>query len=258
MELENRLERLPPETSDALIRQFPKTKPVLPFVRASRHRNYLSKIVCILPVILVFSISGFLLRLFGVLRISVVCLTVSSVLFTGVAIFPIGQEMTHLLETRFPRWTSSDDNIDGILLLGGSVARIIEAAKLFHRFPNARLIAVTGAPEMGETAVTLDLLSQLGVDVNRVELDGTSHNTFENAEAAKRIAKPRPGDHWLLVTSALHMPRAMGCFRSVGFDVEPYPVDYRHSAAPRLWAHEFIGLAGYWLTGRSTSLWPGP
>ena len=161
-------------------------------------------------------------------------------------------------QTCFPRWTSPDDNIDGILLLGGSVARIIEAAKLFHRFPNARLIAVTGAPEMGETAVTLDLLSQLGVDVNRVELDGTSHNTFENAEAAKRIAKPRPGDHWLLVTSALHMPRAMGCFRSVGFDVEPYPVDYRHSAAPRLWAHEFIGLAGYWLTGRSTSLWPGP
>jgi uncharacterized SAM-binding protein YcdF (DUF218 family) len=224
---------------------------------------HLSKILWALTsptrVTLVFSISWRLLRLFGVLRISVVCLTVSSLLFTGVAISPIGQEMTHLLETRFPRWTNSDHNIDGIVLLSGSVARIIEAAKLFHRFPNARLIAVTGAPEMGETAVTLDLLSQLGVDVNRVELDGTSHNTFENAEAAKRVAKPRPGDHWLLVTSALHMPRAMGCFRSVGFDVEPYPVDYRHSAAPiERAAHEFIGLAGYWLTGRSTSLWPGP
>jgi uncharacterized SAM-binding protein YcdF (DUF218 family) len=40
-----------------------------------------------------------------------------------------------------------------------------------------------------------------------------------------QLAAPKPGERWLLVTSAYHMPRAVGLFRKVGFAVEPYPVD---------------------------------
>src|SRR5262245_48965752 len=70
------------------------------------------------------------------------------------------------------------------------------------------------------------------------------------------------------------MPRAIGVFRKAGFPVEPYPVDYRiHrvEAGPPLFVtmrdglwrtdtamHEWVGLAVYWLTGRSSELFPAP
>ena len=70
------------------------------------------------------------------------------------------------------------------------------------------------------------------------------------------------------------MPRSMGVFRQAGFDVVPFPVDYRtHGAidATRMFERvgsglervdtafkEWVGLAAYWLSGRSNALFPGP
>ncbi|WP_164125846.1 YdcF family protein, partial [Stenotrophomonas maltophilia] len=42
-----------------------------------------------------------------------------------------------------------------------------------------------------------------------------------------RIVQPKPGERWILVTSAAHMPRSVGCFREAGFEVIAHPVDYR-------------------------------
>ena len=73
------------------------------------------------------------------------------------------------------------------------------------------------------------------------------------------LVKPKPGERWLLVTSATHMPRSIGAFRQAGFPVIPYPVNYRTNG--RLWSlsmpsnklralqlvdqatHEWLGLA---------------
>jgi len=84
--------------------------------------------------------------------------------------------------------------------------------------------------------------------------------------------RPAAGERWLLVTSAFHMPRAIGCFRAVGFDVIPWPVDYRTSGPGDAWrlfpraseglrrvdlaAKEWAGLLAYYVTGRSTALLP--
>ena len=68
------------------------------------------------------------------------------------------------------------------------------------------------------------------------------------------------------------MPRAVGCFRAAGFPVKAYPVDHRTSPGGHHWlpglaaglagiraaAHEFAGLAAYWLLGRTESLFPAP
>ena len=62
---------------------------------------------------------------------------------------------------------------------------------------------------------------------SRLTLEDRSRNTIENAVYSKALAQPKPGERWLLVTSALHMPRAMGAFRQAGFAVEAYPVDYQ-------------------------------
>lgn len=119
----------------------------------------------------------------------------------------------------------------------------------------------------------IPLVETLGVPPGRVVIEDHSRNTYENAEYAKAMIKPKPGEHWLLVTSAWHMPRAVGCFRRIGFPVEAYPVDWRTRRDLRLGVsrqfggglaafdeavHEWVGLFFYWLTGRTSAFFPGP
>jgi len=105
-------------------------------------------------------------------------------------------------------------------------------------------------------------------------LEGDSRTTAENAIFTQRLVQPKPGELWLLVTSAFHMPRSIGAFRKAGFDVEAYPVDWRTRgwadamttfdklsaglARSDVAAHEWTGLIAYWLAGRSSELFPKP
>jgi len=88
------------------------------------------------------------------------------------------------------------------------------------------------------------------------------------------MVHPKPGEPWLLVTSAWHMPRSVGIFRRLGIAVIPYPVAYRTFGDSRdvlsLAAvgdrvimldnsiREWIGLLAYRLTGKSNALFPAP
>ena len=148
-------------------------------------------------------------------------------------------------------------------------------------YPKARIVYSSGNAALfpkapPEADFVLPLWESFGIARDRVMLETRSRNTAENAAFTKALVKPKPGEHWLLVTSALHMPRAIGCFRRVGFPVEAYPVDW--TTLPRLSlvgllpslksgrglrqldnaAHEWIGILAYWLTGRTSSLLPGP
>ena len=103
-------------------------------------------------------------------------------------------------------------------------------------------------------------------------LERQSRNTYENAVFSKAMIAPKPGERWLLVTSAYHMPRSVGLFRKAGFPVEPYPVDWRvghrprASTAFRCWVcggptlpcASGSGLLAYRLRGRIDDLFPGP
>ena len=111
----------------------------------------------------------------------------------------------------------------------------------------------------------------LGIPRERLILERQSRNTYENAVFSKAMVMPKPGERWLLVTSAYHMPRSVGLFRKVGFPVEPYPVDWRVSnisdfeifavqglRRTDIAVHEWIGLVTYRLRGRIDHLFPGP
>ena len=105
-------------------------------------------------------------------------------------------------------------------------------------------------------------------------LESESRTTAENATFTRQLVSPKPGERWLLVTSAFHMPRSMGAFRKAGFEVEAYPVDWRSRGWSDLASpfsslsmglartdtavHEWTGLIAYWMTGRSSELFPGP
>ena len=123
-----------------------------------------------------------------------------------------------------------------------------------------------------EATYAVPLLTSFGMPPERIDTEARSRNTVENAAFSKDIAAPQPGERWVVITSAFHMPRAMAAFRGVGFDVEAYPVDWQTGDASTLswpfrsfmgglsytdWAsREFIGMLSYWLTGRSQDLFP--
>jgi uncharacterized SAM-binding protein YcdF (DUF218 family) len=117
------------------------------------------------------------------------------------------------------------------------------------------------------------LFDSLGLPPGRVLFESASRTTFENAILSRDLVAPSPGQTWLLVTSASHMPRSVGVFRRAGWPVMPWPVGYktmRAGAAPfaltlgvRIenldWAfHEWIGLVAYRLMDRTDSWFPAP
>ncbi|RIA55988.1 YdcF family protein [Dichotomicrobium thermohalophilum] len=208
---------------------------------------------------------------------------------------PLGHWLMMPLEDRFAR-PKLDAPVDGIIVLGGAVdtlvskgrgvtalneaaERLSEGAALARRFPDARLVFSGGSGEIlysgtTEAAGAKRLFTRLGIAPERLLLENRSRNTAENAAFTRELVQPRPGERWLLVTSAFHMPRAVGCFRAVGFEVMPWPVDYRTSGEDDLWrffpraseglrrvdlaAKEWAGLLAYSITGRTSTFLPGP
>ena len=87
-----------------------------------------------------------------------------------------------------------------------------------------------------------------GIDPSRLILETKSTSTYENAIFGAALVKPQAQDRWLLVTGALHMPRAMASFRKAGFHVEPWPIHDDAASELSLAAsamHEWIGLIAY-------------
>ncbi|MBX9759571.1 MAG: YdcF family protein [Beijerinckiaceae bacterium] len=210
---------------------------------------------------------------------------------------PLGVVMLRVLEDRFPRPPADMPAPAGIVVLGGGVNELVtrlrgpvelsgagdrmtEAAMLARRYPQAKLVftggsaALLGSPYK-EAHVARQLFLGLGLPAEQLVFESESRNTYENAVFTRDLVKPKPGDRWLLVTSASHMPRSVGIFREAGFEVTPYPVDYVTtglrgelfrvsmdlgeglSNVDRA-LREYIGLVAYRLTGRSDALFPGP
>ena len=103
-------------------------------------------------------------------------------------------------------------------------------------------------------------------------IEPNSRNTAENAEFTKPLLASINAHTVLLVTSAFHMPRAVGSFRKQGMSVNPWPVDYRttgavglgltvdnpvgNTGALSLAVKEWAGLVSYWLGGKTDALFP--
>ncbi len=110
------------------------------------------------------------------------------------------------------------------------------------------------------------VFAQMGLDSKRLILEQRSRNTYENILFAREIARPRPGEVWLLATTASHMPRAMGVARKLGWVMQPWPTDYMTTpsgisgyfqypvnlARIDMAMHEWLGLLVYWLDGKSS------
>src|SRR3982074_3548124 len=224
-------------------------------------------------------------------------LLVASVLLLAICGFsPLGKLVLYPLESRFPAWDAARGAPDGIVVLGGSIDadisvahgapvvraaadRLIAAAVLARQYPTARIIFTGGSGNLvsndaKEADYASTVFDSLGVPKERVTMERRAGNTLENAEFSKAIAAPKSGERWLLVTSAFHMPRSIGAFRKAGFAVEPYPVDWWVGGRADILTfsslssegldrvdtgiREWMGLAAYWISGKTRELFPGP
>lgn len=244
-------------------------------------------------LLLVTSIAGVIgLVWFRRSTVALVCVWVGLGGLTLCAVLPVGVWAMRPLENRFPAVPDLPAHVDGIILLGGFIdlkesadlgqpvlneaaGRVPAFVALAQHYREATLVFSGGDPEVfgrstTEAAVTRQLFKQLGLAAERLRYEDRSRNTHENAIYSWALVKPAPSQHWLLVTSAVDMPRAVGCFRAVGWPVIPYPADY-HAARATLfpglrtgfmtvdWTmHEWIGLVYYRLRGWIPSLFPGP
>lgn len=224
-------------------------------------------------------------------------LVIASVLLLVVCgLSPLGTLLLYPLEQRFPPWDAGRGAPDGIIVLGASIEadlsvahgtpvvrgapdRIISAAALALRYPNARVVFSGGSANVissdaREADFAGAIFESLGVAKSRLIMERRSRNTVENAQFSKVLVAPKDGERWLLVTSAFHMPRSVGLFRKAGFAVEPYPVDWRVGGRGDLLSftnvaadglgrtdlgvREWVGLVTYWATGRIDDLFPAP
>jgi uncharacterized SAM-binding protein YcdF (DUF218 family) len=239
-------------------------------------------------------LAGLLWRIGSKRRHGMPLIVVGTLGLAGITVLPFANWTLVPLENRFPQ-PALPAHVDGIVVLGGSVStsitvsrgqpavpsaaeRLIATGELARRYPEARIIVSGGngyiiQTNLREAPVMRDVLVSEGIDPKRIELEDRSRNTFENAVESYRIAQPKPGQVWILVTSAWHMPRAVGCFRTAGWTVLPYPVDYRTTGVRgkiasfqltmeldrlEIAMREWIGLLVYAAQGRIDNVLPGP
>ncbi len=218
-------------------------------------------------------------------------LTLTLAAFLCIGLFPLGDLLLRPLESRF-QVNPDPGPVAGIVVLGGGEApeeaavwnqpqmtdagdRFLAAIALARRYPEATVLFAGGSGQLGgsampEAAVALQIFLAAGVPTERLVLESKSRNTAENAANALALRPEGPGT-WLLVTSAFHMPRAVGVFCRAGWrDVVPWPVDFRTGRfrrdigwnLPKNLAdlntgwREWVGLLSYRATGRIASVFP--
>lgn len=232
------------------------------------------------------------------LKLGRVLVSAAAAISLAIAIFPIGELALKPIEDRFPPLHSLPTRVDGIIVLGGvvddyvigkrGVPRSLAAAgsprldaflELARRYPMAQHVFTGGSIDLidgrdTEADVVRRIFARIGLDTTRIVFEDKSRNTFENAVFSYQLLKPEPEQQWILITSARHMPRAIGCFRKAGWTgLVAFPVDYAtdtddnfdpvfglganiHFLSEAI--REYIGLVVYYYLGRTTMLFPSP
>ncbi len=246
-------------------------------------------------LIIIFLVVGFALICFKQRRLGFTATALGLVYLILATHTPLGNIIVLPLEERFKK-ANLPMEIAGIICLGGSFENLIslernvtefanaserlyETFLLARKFPNAQIVytGTVGSPDLanGDTPkLAKTYWVSLGIDEHRIVLEQEALNTYENGVFTKKLINPKPGENWVLVTSAFHMPRSIGVFRKLDWEVLPWPVDYRtHGTAARfdfsydefinlsniaLANKEWFGLFAYYIIGRSSSVFPAP
>lgn len=265
---------------------------------------YLSKLIWALLVptnlLLLMGLLGVMVAFTRFKRLSTVMMAMSLITLSFIAFSPASEWLMKPLEDRFAQTLITDETaktiekIDGIIILGGAVgfnrdqikltdqgARMSAGIALWQKHPSAKFVFTGGdggllskGGRWTEAQAAKRFFEEVGLDSAKIIYEDQSRNTFENARFTKVKLNPQKHERWVVVTSAFHMARAVGCFRSLGWDVIAHPVDYeteergrflalsRHGSGNLkrfdIAAKEWIGLIAYRLNGYTDTLYPAP
>jgi uncharacterized SAM-binding protein YcdF (DUF218 family) len=247
-----------------------------------------------LLVLILFAGLGCLVANWRGMGIALVALGTVGFVLAGFA--PMATLLLRPLEERFDRGTPPADGPAGILVFGGAIDagmartrqipevnegadRLIAVAGLARRYPDA-LVAISNGPpgkdgRAGNAEFAAGLFESFGAARERIRIEDRAGSTWQNAVFLKELLKPEPGQNWIVVTSAWHMPRTMGVMERAGWTgLVPWPVDYRTPGGddPYAWTQsmayglfktnlavrEWLSLIAYRLTGKTPALVPGP
>jgi uncharacterized SAM-binding protein YcdF (DUF218 family) len=249
-----------------------------------------------LSMAIILLILGFLLALLRWRRTAWTAITLATLILVVASFTTFDNLLIQPLEGRFARPATPPADVAGIILLGGGLDvevnttrkgyefnrsgdRYVEVLRLAILYPSAKVVMTGGgsvlAPELESEALAAQrFFADFGIAPGRLVYEGESLNTEENARFTRDLLDPQPGEVYLLVTSAFHMPRSVGLFRRAGFDLVPWPVDYQspgdvgagvtlttptdNIVVASIALREWIGLVAYWLTGRIDEVLPGP
>lgn len=249
-----------------------------------------------LSLAFVFATIGILAALLRRRGFGLACSGLSALILFVALFTSAGSVLTQGLEERFPRATADPAELKCMIVLGGGFAtevtttrggydlnaagdRFVEALRLALKYPQARVLlsggdgTITGHLE-GDAIIAERMFAAFGIDKARLIEDRDSRTTYENAINTKALLASNNLSGCLLITSGFHMPRSMGIFRKLDIPVVPWPVDYRTSGRDYLRldatqpsvntellgiaVREWIGLAGYYLAGRTATFYPAP
>lgn len=154
---------------------------------------------------------------------------------------------------------------------GEGVERILEGMRLVKQGTAQKLILSGGSGSLfeqtkSEAVMLRQFALDFGIPADQILIEPVSRNTRENAVETAKLMRRQGISSIILVTTATHLPRAMGCFRKVGLHPIPYGVDVHGEASHRLtpldlipdvgnlrgvsWVlHEYVGLVMYKATG---------
>ena len=209
-------------------------------------------------------------------------------------VIPLSSQPLQFIENHIKPADLAERQIDGIIVLGGftgngvvaesrnqpslgpAAERFTAALQWHQKFPDKPLVFSGFSGRLvpkgaSEADIVQQLLDDLTIDQTHILFENESRNTYDNALNCYNLMAPAPGSHWILITSASHMPRAIGSFRAAGWSgILGYPVDYQtpETGFSQYWdigygtgliakaLHEYAGLLVYWLSGRSTDFLP--
>jgi uncharacterized SAM-binding protein YcdF (DUF218 family) len=227
-----------------------------------------------------------------------VLVSTAALVTLAIATLPLGQWALRPLEDRFSPPVTLPSRVDGIIVLGGVIddyvigkrgiprslaatgsPRLDAFLELSRRYPMARHVFTGGSIALingrdTEADIVRRIFARIGVDTTRILFEDRSRNTLENARLSHELLKPEPEQQWILITSARHMPRAVGTFRHAGWrNLIPFPVDYATDHETQFQpqfglganlqflseaVREYIGLVVYYSLGRMPVLFPKP
>ena len=272
---------------------------------------YLSKIIAIIlnPIhlfvllLVIFSLLSFVAKpnlpkkkklLFSITRLRAITLFLTVFVGFNLVVPILPYYAVRTLEHRFPQPATQDLNPEVIIVLGGwqgagasftspdappissAGDRLIAGLILAKKFPQSKLY-FPGGLKMDQIGASEDETSRavikgLDLPASQVIIEGESRNTAENASYVRAMMDDSRHGKVVLITSALHMPRAISSFQKEGLNPLAYPVDYKTHAQEMPWTlvykqghvlmrkalHEWVGLVAYYITGRTTQLLPSP